>query len=63
LRITVLRKRAWRAAAVDPISTLSGDDAGDEEIQTVKILLSAAALVGSLSLLFSDWSTQAFPYL
>lgn len=31
--------------------------------KTVKILLSVAALVGSLSLVFSDWSAQAFPYL
>jgi hypothetical protein len=29
----------------------------------VKILLSAAALFGSLSLVFSDWAGHAVPYL
>jgi hypothetical protein len=29
----------------------------------VKILLSAMALFGSLSLLFSDWASHAVPYL
>lgn len=29
----------------------------------MKILLSVAALVGSLGLLFSDWASHAVPYL
>jgi hypothetical protein len=34
-----------------------------KETEAVKILLSVAALVGSLSLLLSDWAGHAFPYL
>ena len=30
---------------------------------TVKILICAAALVGSLSFLLSDWAGRAVPYL
>jgi ABC-type Fe3+-siderophore transport system permease subunit len=33
------------------------------ETTTVKLLLSVAALAGSLGLLLSDWAGQAFPYL
>ncbi len=35
----------------------------DVETKTVKLLLSLAALTGSLGLLLSDWAGQAFPYL
>jgi len=34
-----------------------------KETEVVKILLSVAALVGSLGLLLSDWAGHAFPYL
>jgi ABC-type Fe3+-siderophore transport system permease subunit len=33
------------------------------ETTKVKLLLSMAALMGSLGMLLSDWSGQAFPYL
>jgi hypothetical protein len=35
----------------------------DEETKAVKILLSVAVLVGSFSLLLSDWAGHALPYL
>jgi hypothetical protein len=35
----------------------------DEETKAVKILLSVAALVGSFSLLLTDWAGHALPYL
>jgi hypothetical protein len=41
----------------------TGDIARDEETRAVKIVISVAALAGSLGLLLSDWAGQAFPYL
>ena len=37
--------------------------AGAEGDETVKLLLSTMTLAGSLSLLLTDWASQAFPYL
>jgi hypothetical protein len=52
------------ARAARPYLPTAGADAGEEETMTVKILLSAAALVGSLGLLVSGWAQQAVvPYL
>ena len=39
------------------------DEPATLETTTVKLLLSVAALAGSLGLLLSDWAGQAFPYL
>ena len=58
-----MRKRAWRIGRLDSISSNNGDIAGDEGDEDVKILLSAAVLVGSLGLLLTDWAGNAFPYL
>ena len=41
----------------------AGGRAGELEIRTVKIVLSVAALVGSVSLLAIDWAGRAFAYL
>jgi hypothetical protein len=40
-----------------------GNDAGSQEIDKVKILLALGALVGSVTLLLSEWAGQALAYL
>ena len=50
-----------QSLTLSPAATLvSRRSKGD---QAVKILLSVAALVGSFSLLLTDWAGHAFPYL
>uniref|UniRef100_UPI0025E5E49D hypothetical protein n=1 Tax=Phenylobacterium sp. TaxID=1871053 RepID=UPI0025E5E49D len=62
-RRTAMRKRSWRPLALNGISSPNGDIAGDEETKAVKILLSVAALAGSLGLLFSGVAGHALAYL
>jgi len=45
---------------VSPPTPAFGREKGDT---TVKLVLAISTLVGSLSLLISDWAGQAFPYL
>jgi hypothetical protein len=63
MRIAGLRKRSWPTVELNPISSIVGDDAGVEGDRTLKVLLSAAALAGSLSLLLHDWAGSALAYL
>jgi len=45
------------------MSSRTGDMAGDEGDQDVKLLLAIASLAGSVSLLITDWAGAAVPYL
>jgi len=56
-------KRNYTNGAARLISPRVGDRAGKLEMKNVKLLLSLAALMGSVGLLLSDWAGQAVPYL